>query len=205
VLSVTPNGSNRYLPTLAFVEAYIYELDEANELVNAPGGERERCGSSSSIVSSTTSDESSADDSSPMLRPGVSDGPDADSALVRGGMPVLGEVQRTQSNLFGPLRQVPHVHTVCCILHAVRRVRGVRCADASARTPAQRTDQPGAGRGRAVLDAGEARMAAARCVQGGAGYMLRAAVASHMPRESERPTNRCRGTSIIHGCYFGYQ
>jgi hypothetical protein len=51
----------KYLPTLAFVEAYIYELDEENELVNAPGVEQ--CdSSSSSIVSSTSSDDSSADE-----------------------------------------------------------------------------------------------------------------------------------------------
>jgi hypothetical protein len=204
---VTPNGPNRYLPTLAFVEAYIYELDEANELVNAPGGERERCGSSSSIVSSTTSDESSADDSSPMLRPSVSNGPDADSALVRGGMPVLGEVQRTQSNLFGPLRQVPHVHTVCCILHAVRRVRvyGAQMLQRERLLNARISQELDEGEQYWMLERRAWPLHAARCVLGGAGYMLRAAVASHMPRESERPTNRCRDASIIRGRYFGYQ
>ena len=74
----------KYLPTLAFVEAYIYELDEANELVNAPGVER--CGSSSSsIVSSTSSDDSSADEreADSMRTARASDEPDASLAANR--------------------------------------------------------------------------------------------------------------------------
>ena len=75
----------KYLPTLAFVEAYIYELDEANELVNAPGVEL--CGStSSSIVSSTSSDDdSSADEreADSMRTARASDEPDASLAANR--------------------------------------------------------------------------------------------------------------------------